>query len=99
MQSVSNAPAAAAAAAAAVAVHGTLLAAGSAQAVIISSGPVNLAMPNTAAGLHVNVLNGSSFSGPATFPVLGGPGANCDFNIFGTAALTFFSPSGAGLSR
>ena len=56
-------------------------------------------MPNTAAGLHVNALNGSSFSGPATFPVLGGPGANCDFNIFGTAALTFFSPSGAGLSR
>ncbi|NTU84661.1 MAG: hypothetical protein HGA45_35735 [Chloroflexales bacterium] len=51
------------------------LASTGAQAVIIYSGPLNLAIPNTAAGLYVNVIDGSTFSGPATFPVLGGPGA------------------------
>lgn len=85
-------------AAAAVAALGGLLAAGSAQALIVYSGPVNLAIPNTTAGLYVNVLNGSSFSGPGTFPVLGGPGANFDFNVFGSAAWTLFSPTSSGQS-
>jgi PEP-CTERM motif len=84
--------------AAAGAVLGGLLAGGSAQAVIVYSGPVNLAIPNTTAGLYVNVLNGSSFSGPGTFPVLGGPGANYDFNVFGSTAWTLFSPTGTGQS-
>jgi PEP-CTERM motif len=78
--------------AAAAAVLGGLLAAGSAQAVVVYSGPVNLAIPNTTAGLYVNVLNGSSFSGPGTFPTVPGPGANWDFNLFGSASWSFFSP-------
>jgi len=77
---------------------GGLLAAGSAQAVVVYSGVVNLAVPNTTAGLYVNVLDGSSFTGPGTFPVLGGPGANYDFNIFGSTAWTFFSPTSSGQS-
>lgn len=77
---------------------GGLLAAGSAQADVVYSGPLNLAIPNTTAGLYVNVLDGTTFSGPGTFPVLGGPGANFDFNIFGSTAWTFFSPTGSGQS-
>ena len=83
--------------AASAAVLGTLLAAGLAQAVVYS-GPVSLAIPNTAAGRYVNDLKGGNFSGPGTFPVLGGPGTDHDFNIFGTAAFTFFSPSDTGQS-
>lgn len=70
----------------------------SAQATVVYSGPVNLAVPNTAAGLYLNVLDGSSYSGPNTFPSLGGPGANYDFNAFGTSAWTFFSPGTSGQS-
>lgn len=69
-----------------------------AQAGVVYSGPVNLAIPNTTAGLYVNVLDGSSFSGPGTFPVLGSPGANFDFNVFGTSAWTLFSPTSSGQS-
>ena len=83
--------------AASAAVLGTLPAAGLAQAVVYS-GPVSLAIPNTAAGRYVNDLKGGNFSGPGTFPVLGGPGTDHDFNIFGTAAFTFFSPSDSGQS-
>ncbi len=82
--------------AAAVAALGGMLATGSAQALVVYSGPVNLAIPNTTAGLYVNVLNGSSFSGPGTFPTVGGPGANFDFNIFGSTAWTLFSPTTSG---
>lgn len=71
---------------------------GPAQADLVYSGPVNLAIPNTTAGLYVNVLDGSSFSGPGTFPVLGGPGANFDFNVFGSASWTLFSPTSSGQS-
>lgn len=74
------------------------LASSAAQAVIIYSGPVNLAIPNNGTGLYVNVLDGSTFTGPGVFPVLGGPGANIDFNIFGAAAFSFFSPSVSGQS-
>jgi hypothetical protein len=65
---------------------------------VVYSGVVDLAIPNTTAGLYVNVLNGSTFSGPGTFPVLGGPGANFDFNVFGAAAWTLFSPTTSGQS-
>lgn len=82
----------------AVAALGGLWAAGSAQAVTVYSGVLNLAIPNTTAGLYVNVLDGSSFSGPGTFPVLGGPGANFDFNVFGSTAWTLFSPTSSGQS-
>lgn len=74
------------------------LAATSAQAVVVYSGTVNLAIPNTTAGLYVNVLDGSTFSGPGTFPILGGPGANYDFNLFGSTAWTAFSPTSSGQS-
>jgi hypothetical protein len=69
-----------------------------AQAIIVYSGTVNLTIPNTTAGLYVNVLDGTTFSGPGTFPVLGGPGANFDFNIFGSSAWSFFSPTSSGQS-
>lgn len=74
------------------------VAASPAQAQVVYSGVVNLAIPNTTAGLYVNVINGTTFSGPGTFPVLGGPGANYDFNAFGTSAWTFFSPTTSGQS-
>jgi hypothetical protein len=74
------------------------LIAGAAQATVVYSGPLNLAIPNTTAGLYVNVLNGTTFTGPGTFPVLGGPGANYDFNIFGTTTWSFFSPTSSGQS-
>ena len=61
-------------------------------------GVINLAIPNNATGLYVNVLDGSTFSGPAIFPTLGGPGANFDFNLFGATACTLFSPETSGQS-
>lgn len=69
-----------------------------AQAVVVYSGTVNLAIPNTTAGLYVNVLDGSTFSGPGTFPGVPGPGANYDFNLFGTATWSLFSPGASGQS-
>lgn len=69
-----------------------------AQAGVVYSGPVNLVIPNTTAGLYVNVLDGSSYSGPNTFPALGDPGANFDFNLFGSTAWTLFSPTTSGQS-
>ena len=84
--------------AAAAAALGGMLATGSAQAVIVYSGLVNLAIPSTVAGLYVNVLNGTSFSGPGVFPTLPGPGSNFDFNLFGTASWSFFSPTASGQS-
>jgi hypothetical protein len=69
-----------------------------AQAIVVYSGPVNLAIPNTTTGLYVNVLDGSSYSGPGTFPALPGPGANYDFNVFGATAWSLFSPGTSGQS-
>lgn len=69
-----------------------------AQAAVIYSGTVNLVIPNTTAGLYVNVLDGTTYSGPGTFPALGGPGANYDLNLFGTSAWTAFSPQTSGQS-
>lgn len=69
-----------------------------AQAIVVYSGTVNLAIPNTTAGLYVNVIDGSTYSGPNTFPSLPGPGANFDFNIFGSTSWTLFSPTSSGQS-
>lgn len=69
-----------------------------AQAIVVYSGVVNWSIPNTATGLYVNVIDGSRFSGPGNFPTLGGPGANYDFNLYGTASWTFFSPGTSGQS-
>lgn len=82
----------------ALATLAALAAAPAAQAVIIHSGPVNLAIPNTTAGLYVNVVNGTSYSGPDTFPALPGPGANYDFNVFGSSTWSLFSSATAGQS-
>ncbi len=75
-----------------------LFSAGAAQAVIVYSGTVNIAIPNTTAGLYVNVLDGTTYTGPSTFPSLPGPGANYDFNLFGSTSWTFFSPTSSGQS-
>lgn len=79
---------------------GTALASSAAQAGIIYSGLLNLAVPYNATGLYVNVIDGSTYSGPGVLPILGGPGANYDFNIFGfgTAEFFFFSPATSGQS-
>jgi hypothetical protein len=72
--------------------------AGSATAQIVYSGEVNLTIPNTGTGLYVNVIDGSTFTGPGIFPAIPGPGANYDFNVFGTSNWTFFSPVTSGQS-
>ena len=69
-----------------------------AQATVVYSGPVNLAIPNTSTGLYLNVLDGTSYTGPNVFPALGGPGANYDVNIFGSATWSLFSPTSSGMS-
>lgn len=84
-------------AAAAALACGCLGAISSAQAIVVYSGPVNLAIPNTFDGLFLNVVTGSSFTGPG-FPLVTGPGANYDINLYGTANWTFFSPGTAGQS-
>jgi hypothetical protein len=73
-----------------------LFCASTAQAVVVYSGTVNLAIPNTSAGLYLNLIDGTTYAGPNTFPTNPGPGANFDFNVFGTAAWTFFSPTTSG---
>lgn len=69
-----------------------------AHAIVVYSGTLNLSIPNTTAGLYVNVVDGSTYSGPNTFPTLPGPGANFDFNIFGSTSWTLFSPTTSGQS-
>jgi hypothetical protein len=66
-----------------------------AQAQTVYSGIVNILIPNTFDGLFVNVVTGTTYSGPG-FP--GCPGAGCgyDFNLFGTTAWDFFNPGSAG---
>jgi PEP-CTERM motif len=69
-----------------------------AQAVVVYSGTVNIAVPNTFDGLYINVVNGSSFTGPG-FPSLGGAGANYDVNVYISAGTwTLFSPGSSGQS-
>jgi hypothetical protein len=69
-----------------------------AHAVVVYSGTVNFAVPNNGIGLYLNVLTGTTFTGPGAFPSLGGPGANYDINLFGSATWSLFSPGSAGQS-
>ena len=76
-----------------------LLAAGSAaRANIVYSGVVNFAIPNTGTGLYVNMVDGSTYTGPNTFPTQPGPGGNYDFNFFGTTSWSVFVPGSSGQS-
>jgi PEP-CTERM motif len=68
-----------------------------AQAVVVYSGTVNLAVPNTFDGLFLNVVTGSSFS-DSGFPSLGGAGSNYDINVFGSTRWSLFSPGSSGQS-
>jgi PEP-CTERM motif len=83
--------------AAALVAMGVTVAALPAHAVVVYSGTVNLAVPNTFDGLFVNVLTGSTYTGPG-FPSLGGAGSNYDINIYGTASYSLFSPGTSGQS-
>ena len=77
---------------------GLLALSAGASAAIIESGTVNIAIPNTSTGLYLNVIDGTTFTGPGVFPTLGGPGANYDINLFGSTTFSFFSPGTAGQS-
>lgn len=68
------------------------VAAGSASAAVVSSGPLTTAIPNDGIGLYVNVMNGSTYSGPSTFPPgpSGSPGFNWDLNLYGATTWTLF---------
>jgi hypothetical protein len=76
-----------------------LVAAPAAQAVVVYSGPLNLSIPNTTVGLYYNLVTGTGYGGPNTFPGVTGPGSNYDFNLYvaGTA-WTAFSPGTSGQS-
>ena len=69
---------------------GLFLAASQAQAVIVWSGNVNLAIPATTNGLYLNVLTGANNlpggTGGATVP-------GWDINPWGTPGLGFFNPT------
>lgn len=62
------------------------------------SGPVHLNIPSTFTGLFVNVVNGSAYTGPGSFPTCPGSGCNYDFNIYGSGTRSFFAPGSAGIS-
>ncbi len=69
-----------------------------AQAVVVYSGTVNIAVPNSFDGLFLNVVTGSTFAGPG-FPALGGAGANYDVNIYFSGTWTLFAPGFLGQSE
>jgi hypothetical protein len=75
-----------------------LLAAPAAQAVVVYSGTVNLAVPNNFTGLFLNVVNGTTYTGPNGFPDTTGPGSNYDVNLFGSSTWFAFAPGSAGQS-
>jgi hypothetical protein len=63
---------------------GLFLAASQAQAVPVSSGVVNIAIPANVDGVYLNVLTGATgISGPATF--------GWDVNPYGSTGLSFFA--------
>ncbi len=73
------------AACAAVAAAGTAMAPAPAKADIIYSGPVNILIPVTTAGIYLNVVTGMSGTASGT------PG--WDVNPYGSSNLTLFNPS------
>jgi hypothetical protein len=73
---------------------GMMLAASSAAAQIVHSGPVNLPIPLSLNGLYLNVVTGANNLPP---PGTGGttvPG--WDINLWSAGGLGFFSPTGSG---
>lgn len=77
-------------AACAAAAAATVAVAPSSEATIIWSGPVAINDPSTFAGIYLNVVNGLvTTTQPAN------PG--WDLNPYGTANLSFFSPTGGGM--
>ncbi len=64
---------------------GTLVAASTAHAVVVYSGPVSIAVPATTSGIYLNVVTGLSGTAAAT------PG--WDINPWSTTGLGFFNPA------
>lgn len=62
------------------------MAGSAAQAAIVWSGPVNITIPSTTAGVYLNVLSGVFNSNPALVP-------GWDINPWGSTGLNFFNPS------
>jgi hypothetical protein len=69
------------------------------RAVVIYSGVRNITAPNTGEGLYLNVIDGTSYTGPNVFPTVPGPGADWDINPFGSVAWEFFVPNNGGQSQ
>jgi hypothetical protein len=67
-----------------------------AQAQVVYSGILNTVIPNTGTGLFVNVVTGTTYTGPNIFPSCPGPGCGYDFNLFGSTSWSFFNPGTAG---
>ena len=70
-----------------------------AHAVIVYSGVRNIPIPNTPTGLFLNVIDGTTYTGPNAFPAVPGPGANWDINPFGSTAWGFFVPNNGGQAQ
>ncbi|MCU0636421.1 MAG: hypothetical protein MUE41_16250 [Gemmatimonadaceae bacterium] len=67
-----------------------------AQAQVVYSGILNTVIPNTGTGLFVNVVTGTTYTGPNIFPSCPGPGCGYDFNLFGSTSWSFFNPGTSG---
>jgi hypothetical protein len=67
-----------------------------AQAQVVYSGILNTLIPANGTGLFVNVVTGTTYTGPGVFPTCPGPGCGYDFNLFGSVAWDFFNPGTSG---
>jgi hypothetical protein len=76
-----------------------LFSTGAARGAIVYSGVRNIVAPNTGEGLYLNVIDGTSYTGPNVFPSVPGPGADWDINPFGSVAWEFFVPNNGGQSQ
>ncbi len=79
-----------------LALGATAFAPSEAQANVVYSGAVNFAIPNTSVGFYLNLIDGTTFTGPGTFPTFPGPGGNFDFNVYGTTTWSLFPPTTSG---
>lgn len=66
-------------------------AAPSGRAVVVYSGPVLINIPNTSAGIYLNVVTGAAGTSPAA--VVG-----WDINLWGLSSLNLFSATGGGMA-
>lgn len=57
-----------------------------AEAAVVSSGPVNINVPSTTAGVYLNVVTGANSSSPAAAP-------GWDVNPWSGTGLSYFNPS------